>query len=220
MAAAIERVARHGDVVRLTRPPRSAEGKAGMAHTALYSTGRNLGMEQDVRDMAARLDADTGRGLPAQAIDAKVSGLLDQGYPLSAEQIAAIRFVAGSGGWAAIIEGAAGSGKTTTLRPIADLYREQGKTIIATAVAWRTAVALGNDVDARPFCVEQAAQDGGAGTDPDRRRHGDYRRRGGDAVDPVRRIMFCNSPNAMGRRSCSRAIPRSSSRWRRARGCG
>ena len=55
----------------------------------------------------------------------------------------------------AIIEGAAGSGKTTTLRPIADLYREHGQSIIATAVAWRTAVALGNDVDARPFCVDK-----------------------------------------------------------------
>ena len=155
VATAIERVARHGDVVHLTRAARSAEGRAGMAHTRLYSTGRNLGMEQDVRDMAARLDADAARGLSSQAIDAKVSGLLDQGYPLSAEQIAAIRFVAGSAGRAAIIEGAAGSGKTTTLRPIADLYREQGKTIIATAVAWRTAVALGNDVDARPFCVDK-----------------------------------------------------------------
>ena len=55
----------------------------------------------------------------------------------------------------AIIEGAAGSGKTTTLRPIADLYREHGQSIIATAVAWRTAVALGNDIDARPFCVDK-----------------------------------------------------------------
>ena len=52
-------------------------------------------------------------------------------------------------------QGAAGSGKTTTLRPIADLYREHGQSIIATAVAWRTAVALGNDVDARPFCVDK-----------------------------------------------------------------
>ena len=60
-----------------------------------------------------------------------------------------------SGGRVAIIEGAAGSGKTTTLRPIADLYREHGSDIIATAVAWRTAVALGNDVDARPFCVDK-----------------------------------------------------------------
>ena len=30
-----------------------------------------------------------------------------------------------------------------------------GQSIIATAVAWRTAVALGNDVDARPFCVDK-----------------------------------------------------------------
>ena len=74
---------------------------------------------------------------------------------MSEEQITAIRTVTSSGGRVAIIEGAAGSGKTTTLRPIADLYREHGSGIIATAVAWRTAVALGNDVDARPFCVDK-----------------------------------------------------------------
>ena len=76
-------------------------------------------------------------------------------YPLSEEQAIAIRAVAGAPGRVAIVEGAAGSGKTTTLRPIADLYREDGKTVIATAVAWRTAVALGNDLDARPFCVDK-----------------------------------------------------------------
>ena len=85
----------------------------------------------------------------------EVTGLLKAGYPLSEEQITAIRTVSSSGGRVAIIEGAAGSGKTTTLRPIADLYREHGQSIIATAVAWRTAVALGNDVDARPFCVDK-----------------------------------------------------------------
>ena len=155
VATGIERVIHHPDVVRLTRPPRSAEGKADMAHTRLYSTGRTLEMEQGLREMAAGMAADRGHELPAQAVEAKVAGLLDRGYPLSDEQIAAIRSVTSSGGRVAIIEGAAGSGKTTTLRPIADLYREHGKTIIATAVAWRTAVALGNDVDARPFCVDK-----------------------------------------------------------------
>ena len=155
VATSIERVLLSPEVVRLTRPPRSAEGRAGMAHTRLYSTHHTLQMEQDVRDMAAGMAADTGHALSAQAIEAKVTGLLKAGYPLSEEQIAAIRTVTSSEGRVAIIEGAAGSGKTTTLRPIADLYREHGSDIIATAVAWRTAVALGNDVDARPFCVDK-----------------------------------------------------------------
>ena len=147
-----------------------------MAHTRLYSTRHNLQMEQEVRDMAAGMSAGTGHSLSAQAIEAKVTGLLKAGYPLSEEQISAIRSVTSSEGRVAIIEGAAGSGKTTTLRPIADLYREHGSDIIATAVAWRTAVALGNDVDARPFCVDKLLRLAARGGIEINKGHHHYRR--------------------------------------------
>ena len=98
VATSIERVLLSPEVVRLTRPPRSAEGRADMAHTRLYSTRHNLEMEMEVRDMAAAMAAGTGHSLSAQTIEAKVAGLLEAGYPLSEEQIAAIRTVTSSGG--------------------------------------------------------------------------------------------------------------------------
>ncbi len=155
VAAAIERVRRNPEIEALELPAATAESNAGMVHTERYSTRRNLGMEQAVRDMAEAMAADTVHALPAQAIEAKVEALLAGGYPLSEEQISAIRHATARGARVAVIEGAAGSGKTTTLRPITDLHREHGYEIVPTAVAWRTAVALGNDCEARPFCVDK-----------------------------------------------------------------
>ena len=42
----------------------------------------------------------------------------------------AIRHATAKNGRVAVIEGAAGSGKTTTLRPITDLHKEQGYEIV------------------------------------------------------------------------------------------
>ena len=152
---AIERVRRNPEIEALKLPKTTAESNAGMVHTERYSTRHNLGMEQAVRDMAGTMAAGTGHGLPVQSIETKVETLLSDGYPLSAEQITAIRHATARGARVAVIEGAAGSGKTTTLRPITDLHREHGYEIVPTAVAWRTAVALGNDCEARPFCVDK-----------------------------------------------------------------
>ena len=151
----VERLRRNPEIERLEPRKPTAESEAGMAHTEVYSTRHNLGLEQAVRDMAGNMAADTGHGLPAPAVETKVETLLGQGYPLSEEQISAIRFATARAGRVEVIEGAAGSGKTTTLRPITDLYREHGYDIVPTAVAWRTAVALGDDCDARPYCVDK-----------------------------------------------------------------
>ena len=155
VGTAIERLRRNPEIERLEPRKPTAESRAGMAHTEVYSTRHNLGLEQAVRDMAGTMAADTGHGLPAQAVEEKVHTLLAQGYPLSGEQTEAIRFASSRGARVAVIEGAAGSGKTTTLRPITDLHREHGYEIVPTAVAWRTAVALGDDCDARPYCVDK-----------------------------------------------------------------
>ena len=155
MGTAIERLRRNPEIERLEPKKPTAESLAGMVHTEVYSTRHNLGLEQAVKDMAGAMAADTGHGLPEQAVKEKVETLLEQGYPLSQEQSLAIRHATIRGGRVAVIEGAAGSGKTTTLRPITDLHREHGYEIVPTAVAWRTAVALGDDCDARAYCVDK-----------------------------------------------------------------
>ena len=155
VGTAIERLRRNPEIERLEPKKPTAESRAGMAHTEVYSTRHNLRLEQAVRDMAEAMAQDTGQALPEEPVKEKVETLLEQGYPLSQEQSLAIRHATIGGGRVAVIEGAAGSGKTTTLRPITDLHREHGYEIVPTAVAWRTAVALGDDCDARAWCVDK-----------------------------------------------------------------
>ena len=155
LKTAIERLRRNPEIERLEPKKPTAESLAGMVHTEVYSTRHNLGLEQAVKDMASSMASDAGHGLPEEAVALKVETLLDRNYPLSQEQSLAIRHATVKGGRVAVIEGAAGSGKTTTLRPITDLHREHGYEIVPTAVAWRTAVALGDDCDARPYCVDK-----------------------------------------------------------------
>ena len=97
VGTAIERLRRNPEIERLEPRKPTAESRAGMAHTEVYSTRHNLGLEQAVKDMAGNMAADTGHGLPAQAVEEKVHTLLEQGYPLSQEQSLAIRFAIGSG---------------------------------------------------------------------------------------------------------------------------
>ena len=155
LKTSIERLRRNPEIERLEPKKPTAESRAGMVHTEVYSTRHNLGLEQAVRDMAAAMAADSGHELPERTVKEKVETLLEQGYPLSQEQSLAIRHATVRAGRVAVIEGAAGSGKTTTLRPITDLHKEHGYEIVPTAVAWRTAVALGDDCDARAYCVDK-----------------------------------------------------------------
>ena len=149
---AISRVLHNSNIVQLPAK-RTRDAAAGMAHTRVYSTHDTLEMEQALTDTAARMAGRTTHAIPNESIDTKVATLLHQGYELSDEQISAIHHATASGASLAIIEGAAGAGKTTTLRPIVDLHRERGYTVIGAANAWITANALGADCNIRPFAI-------------------------------------------------------------------
>ena len=154
--ANVQRVIEDDEVVELDAPTPSLEVDTGMAHTRIFSTRTEIGMESDLGEMAGAAALDPRLAVPAADIEIKLARLRIDGYPLSEEQVDAIRYGAGPGsGRLAIIEGAAGAGKTTTLRPITDLYQEHGCKVIATAVAWRTAVSLGNDCGVIPYSVDR-----------------------------------------------------------------
>ncbi len=154
--ASVERVLGNEEVVELDMPPASIEVNYGLAHTRVFSTRTEIDMEADLKRMALEASLDPRLALDAGDIEIKIAELRYEERPLSEEQEKAIHHGAGAGGGRlAIIEGAAGAGKTTTLRPIVDLYAERGSNVIATAVAWRTAVALGNDCGVTPYSVDR-----------------------------------------------------------------
>ena len=141
-------------IVRLDRPKPSPDAAASLIHTRAYTSAHNLDTERRIRDTARALKESGGFAITSSEVAGKLEELRSGGYLLSDEQCAAIR-AATAGGRVAIVEGAAGSGKTTTLRPVADLYRERGYSVIATAVAWRAALELGSDLDADAMCVDK-----------------------------------------------------------------
>ena len=141
-------------IVRLDKPKPSPGAAASLIHTRAYTSARNLDTERRIRDAARALKESGGYAVPASEVAGKLEELRSGGYPLSDEQCAAVR-AATAEGRVAIVEGAAGSGKTTTLRPVADLYRERGYSVVATAVAWRAALELGGDLDAPAMCVDK-----------------------------------------------------------------
>lgn len=161
--SAIQRILRNPELVALDRQPRTPESIAGLSHTVPLSTRHTLQMEQETRDLALAMSQRSAFALPANAIEEKLQQLKAERYPLSDEQTSAIRYVTGRAGGISIVEGAAGSGKTTTMRPIVDLYKQHGYNFVAAAIAWRTAVELANDCDIPPYACDKLLKDASRG---------------------------------------------------------
>jgi conjugative relaxase-like TrwC/TraI family protein len=105
-----------------------------------YSTKAMVAMEHELAATAqAMSNAFFGAAPTIQIIAGTATAPV-----LSEEQHAALAHACRSNRLA-VVEGAAGSGKTTTLSAIAETYRQAGYRVIGGAVAWRAAQQLGEE---------------------------------------------------------------------------
>lgn len=149
-----EKVLEDRNIVELDKPDTGYDAGARLANTRPFTAAHTIETERAIHEIAAELSRSERFAISGETVAARVRELRAAGYPIDDEQIAAMR-AATRAGQIAIIEGAAGSGKTTTLRPIADLYRAQGYDIIATSVSWRVTLELGTDLDTPCWCVDK-----------------------------------------------------------------
>ena len=106
----------------------------------VYSTPQMLVAEKALVELAGRMASSRvmapGRGI--------VENLLD-GAPFNPEQQAVVR-AATAGKRLVHVQGAAGTGKSTTLNAVARAWQAAGYQVVGAAVAWRAANALGADL--------------------------------------------------------------------------
>lgn len=111
-----------------------------------YTTQRNMNLETFLMETLN----DT-KGMNHAVSQARTEHYLQeynekQEYPLSDEQLEAVRAAARHNSRAHVIEGAAGSGKTTSIGGLAYLYEKDGWDIIGAAQAWAAADILKRDM--------------------------------------------------------------------------
>ena len=156
VGTAIERLRRNPEIERLEPRKPTAESRAGMAHTEVYSTRHNLGLEQAVKDMAG----DHGgrhRPRPAGAGRGR-EGSYPAGAGISAERGTnggnSLRHGSGADAWRL------SRGRRARARPPRCVQSPTYTGSTATRSFLRPspgapAVALGDDCDARPYCVDK-----------------------------------------------------------------
>lgn len=106
----------------------------------VYSTAAQIAIERNLLALAERLL----RERHAAPGEARVAELC-HAHGLNDEQTRAAH-AATNAAAVAIIEGAAGSGKTTMLAPVVTAYRDAGMRVIGTATAWKIANQLKDDL--------------------------------------------------------------------------
>lgn len=132
LPASISEIERRVD--QLLKQGHLLKGKG--ADRYLVTTRDAIGLEQ--RIVAA---VETGRGAAPEIVPAEVAGerlqalsQLRYGLTLNAGQEGAGRLLLGSRNRIVAIQGIAGAGKSTVLKPVADILREEGRSVLGLAV--------------------------------------------------------------------------------------
>jgi conjugative relaxase-like TrwC/TraI family protein len=113
---------------------------------ARHTTAERYELEKTIGLSAERRMEETYHRVDAGVIErAAAEQAKKQGFKLNAEQRAAVDFICKDTGGMACVEGWAGTGKTTMLTTVNEVFKAQGLKLFGTAIAAKAATGLQNE---------------------------------------------------------------------------
>ncbi len=136
---ATTRVLRDPDAIPLVGVPRASERAYATAHVIATELAIEQAVERGVEDREA------ARVSPEVAAGAVGRQSADLGSPLTPGQQATVLGIATSGRGVELVEGVAGSGKTTVMAAVRDAFETSGFTVVGTSTSGQAARTLGRE---------------------------------------------------------------------------
>lgn len=137
------------DLIRI-QPERNPDGDNGDQHRSArrYTEDRYAarwwveGIERDLVQGAIARQHDQAVAAEPHEVDAAITSFeKNRGFTMSAEQQAAVRHLTNEGG-ISLLEGRAGTGKTTTTEAVVKAYTASGRHVIGCSTSWDAATKL------------------------------------------------------------------------------
>ena len=136
---AVERVLRDPEAIPLVGVPRASERAYATSHVLATEQAIERAMQRGVENLgAARVTPEVATGAVGRQ-----SAVL--GSPLTPGQQAVVMGIATSGRGVELVEGVAGSGKTTVMAAVQDAFESEGFTVIGTSTSGQAARTLGRE---------------------------------------------------------------------------
>ena len=133
------RVLRDPDAIPLVGVPRASEQAYGTVHVIATELAIEQAVERGVENREA------ARVSPEVAAGAVGRQSADLGSQLTPGQLAAVLGIATSGRGVELVEGVAGSGKTTVMAAVRDAFETGGFTVVGTSTSGQAARTLGKE---------------------------------------------------------------------------